>query len=201
LAALETQLTEAQQKASQWDQLRAMAEQRQREQAEEAQRTAWQQRIDALVDLTPEQAAVERTRLIGEIEAAQRSRYEPQVAERESAAEEAAKAFAAFYTTAQHTLTPEQFQALTEQSKFLLQFNSPDAMTAQVAREKAIRDAAFAAAKAEFEKQQETALATAAQTRMQSPADLVGAGATGSPATAHTGDALDELLDSVFVRR
>lgn len=201
LAAMEASLAEAQQKASQFDQLRALAEQKQREAAEDAQRAAWQQRIDQLVDMSPEMAAAYRQQIVREIEDYQRQRYEPQVAERESVAEEAAKVATATILLAQKYLTPEQFQAFQSEHTFLRQFASPDAMQTQITRDREIEQRAYERARAEFLKQQEEATAALAQQRIASGADLVGT-AAGSPATGTpSGDPIDAMLDQIFPHR
>ena len=201
LAALEASLAEAQGKASQFDQLRALAEQKQREIAAEQQRQAWQDRIDRLADLSPEMAQFERTRLVSEIEQAQRAQYEPQMAERESVAEEAAKVATATILLAQKYLTPEQFQAFQSEHAFMRQFASPDAMQQQITRDRELEQRAYERARAEFLKEQEAATAQLAQQRIASGADLVNAGAAGSPVSGTpAADPLDQMLDSIFRR-
>ena len=201
LAAIKAQLAETQQKAAIVDQLRAIHEQRQREAAEEQQRAAWQERIDRLVDLSPELATMERQRIVREIEEHQRSQYAPQIAERETTAEEAAKVATATILLAQKYLTPEQFQAFQSEHAFMRQFATPDAMQQQITRDRELEQRAYERAKAEFLKQQEEATAALAQQRIASGADLVGAGAAGSPATGGSGDAIDDMLDQIFPRR
>lgn len=201
LAAIKAQLAETQQKAAIVDQLRAIHEQRQREAAEEQQRAAWQERIDRLVDLSPELATMERQRIVREIEEHQRSQYAPQIAERETTAEEAAKVATATILLAQKYLTPEQFQAFQSEHAFMRQFATPDAMQQQITRDRELEQRAYERAKAEFLKQQEEATAALAQQRIASGADLVGAGAAGSPATGGSGDPYDDMLDQIFPRR
>jgi hypothetical protein len=109
--------------------------------------------------------------------------------------EEVARAASAIYTLLPNYLTPEQLAQLQEDAAHARQFSSPDAMLASNARDKAIADRAIARYQAELAKGQDAGLVAAAQERIASDADLVGAGA-GAPAVG--GGGIDNVLDSLF---
>ena len=180
----------------------AEAQRRAQEQAEqqrvEAQRAEWQERLEAIREnYSPEQAQIESRRLVAEIEAERVREAQAVITARETDAEQSAKAFAAFFNTVKESLPPEQFTQIEANARHLLQFSSPDAMQAQLARDKAIR--AESAAKIEALQKQlaEAKLATQAKERIASGADRVGTG-VGSPAATTSATRLDQTLDALF---
>lgn len=196
LDAIKARLAQAEEKAGALDRLRELALQKQAEAEEQARFAAWQARMDELENLPNSQKDAEKQRILAEVNAYRDEQYQAQVIERETVAEEAAKAFAAIYSVLPNYLTPEQLAAAQADAKHLLQLQSPDAMQAQIARDKALEARGYERAKAELAKAQESVLAKRAQERIASGADLVGAGA-GAPATGASGS-IDEYVDSIF---
>lgn len=197
LEAMQAQLAGVSQEAEQFRQLRAAAEQMQRQREEEARFADWQKRFEDAENYAPEQKQRIIGQLVNEVQAHRASEYQAQVQERESVAEDAAKAFAAWYTVAQNALSPDQFTALEADAKHLLQLGSPDAMKSQIARDKALETRGYERAKAEIAKATEAAMARKAQERIASNADLVGAGA-GTPAKGDPNGSIDDFIDSFF---
>lgn len=197
LDAMKARLAHAEEKAGALDRLQELARQKQAEAEEQARFAAWQERMDAIADLPKAQADAEKQRILAEVNTYRDEHYRAQVVDREAVAEEAAKAFAAMYTVLPNYLTPEQLAAAQADAKHLLQLQSPDAMKAQIARDKALEARGYERAKAELAKAQEAALAKQAQERIASGADLVGAGA-GSPAKG-SANGIDDYIDSIFV--
>lgn len=173
------------------------AQEQQAQQQREAQEAAWQERIAALEDLPPDMRALESRRLVAEIEAERVREAQTVIAARETDAEQSAKAFAAFFNTVKETLPPEQFAQIEANARHLLQFNSPDAMQAQLARDNAIRAESKAQIEALQKQLAEAQLAQQAKERIASGADRVGTG-VGTPATNGTATRLDQTLDALF---
>jgi hypothetical protein len=196
LEAIKARLAQAEEKAGMLDQLQALARQKQAEALEQERFAAWQSRMDELEELPKAQREAEKQRILAEVRSYRDEQYQSEVAQQETVAEEAAKAFAAIYSVLPNYLSPEQLAAAQADAKHLLQLQSPDAMKAQIARDKALEARGYERAKAELAKAQEAALATQAQARIASNADLVGA-RTASP-TVGDEFSIDQVLDSVF---
>lgn len=196
LEAIQAELARVSEKAAHFDRLQEQANHIAAQRAEQARFEAWQKRIDDLENYAPEQKSALSRQIVAEIEGYRSQQYQAQVSERDAMAEESAKAFAAWYTVAQNTLPPEQFKALENDAKHLLQFQSPDAMKSQVSRDRALEMRGYERAKAELAAQQEAALARQAHERIASGADLVGVGG-GAPAKGDSGG-IDDYLDSLF---
>lgn len=196
LDALQAELAKVSEKAAHFDSLQEKAAELARQREEQARFEAWQKRIDDLENYAPEQKSALSRQIVSEIEGYRAQQYQAQVYERDAMAEESAKAFAAWYTVAQNTLPPEQFKALETDAKHLLQFQSPDAMKNQIARDRALEQRGYERAKAEIAARREAALAKQAQERIASGVDLVGVGG-GAPAQGDSGG-IDDYLDAVF---
>jgi hypothetical protein len=195
LEAMQAQLAQVSEKAQFFDQLQNLAAQRQAEEAERMQFDEWNARYEAAADLPDAQRQAEVQRIAYEIKQHSVQPVQAQLAQSDETMEEVAKAAAAIYTLLPNYLTPEQLAELQEDAAHARQFTSPDAMLSSQARDKAIADRAIARYQAQLAKGQESGLVAAAQERIASDADLVGAGA-GSPATG--GGSIDEVLDRMF---
>jgi hypothetical protein len=195
LDAMQAQLAQVSEKAQFFDQLQELAAQRQAEEAERLQFDDWQARYEAAADLPDAQRQAEVQRIAREIKQSSVQPVQAQLAQADSTVEEVARAASAIYTLLPNYLTPEQLAQLQEDAAHARQFSSPDAMLASNARDKAIADRAIARYQAELAKGQDAGLVAAAQERIASDADLVGAGA-GAPAVG--GGGIDNVLDSLF---
>lgn len=196
LEAMQAQLAEVGKKAEQFDQLQQLAQQRAAEAAEQEQFAAWQKRMEELEDLSPAKREAEQKRILSEVRQYQARQAQARIEEGYNGAAEQAKINTALYLASQAVLTPEQRKAQEDYSKYLLNFDSPEAMQSYIERETQVRNESRDTIAALKKQVEELTLAVQAKDRIASGADLVGAGA-GAPAKGDPGASFDDWFESV----
>lgn len=202
LAALETQLAQASEKAQRLDWLEQQAQahaQQAAVQAEQQRRAAqeadWAERATKLEELPPEYQKREAARLLAEVNAANAQRVIPQLQQVHSEAEDAAKVASSFIH-ALDVLPDDLRQQVFDTAQHLRSFDSPEGQQQARAHDKRVADAAIARFKAEQDKSQVRTTAQRAQQRVANGTDLVGI-APGGTGPADDGSA-DFLLDQKY---
>lgn len=200
-AAMQAQLDEASRKAAVLDQIEQAARMQAEQQARDKQIAEWQRQMEDAAELTPEMQQREALRIMAEIRQSEAATYEPQLFQAQSDVEQAAAVATAFYHAVQNN--PQIPDNVKEQifadSRFLANLPSPDAQKQTLDRDRRIAESAIAQYRAQLEKQNDTAIATRANERIEQGTDLVGTTA-GSVGDGDDGS-VDFLVDRVFGNR